>query len=134
MKLMDANGQWVEKDKLIRIIVEEQYKALFTFDGPREWGTLLDCIERKVTPKKNNILTRPICDSEVEYAVFQMGSLKTPGPDGFQGIFYQCYWDVISQEVRRIANDFMNGEISPKKLNSTQIVLTPKVLNPETVM
>ncbi|XP_070662242.1 uncharacterized protein [Malus domestica] len=81
----------------------------------------------------NNILTRPICDSEVEDAVFQMGSLRAPRPDGFQGIFYQCYWDVISQEVRGIACDFMNGEISPKKLNSTQIVLIPKVSNSETV-
>ncbi|KAM1040680.1 hypothetical protein ACFX2C_029940 [Malus domestica] len=88
MKLMDANGQWVENDKLIRRIVEEQYKALFTSDSPREWGTLLDCIKRKVTPEMNNIITRLICDSEVEDAIFQMGSLKATGPDGFQGIFY----------------------------------------------
>lgn len=69
----------------------------------------------------------------MEDAVFQMGNLKAPRPDGFQGIFYQSYWNVISQEVKEIANDFMNGEVSPKKLNSAQIVLIPKVPNPETM-
>lgn len=81
----------------------------------------------------NLTLTCPLRDDEIEEAVFQMRGLKAPGPNGFQGIFYQCYWDVISQEVKGIANDFMNGEASPKKLNSMQIVLIPKVSNPEIV-
>ena len=86
-----------------------------------------------MTTEMNLTLTCLISDSEIEDAVFEMGGLKAPGPEGFQGIFYHCYWDVISQEIKGIFNDFMDGEVSPKKLNSTQLVLIPKVSNPESI-
>lgn len=53
VKLLDDNGQCVEKDHLIRKTVEEHFKTLFTSDGAREWGNLLYCVDRKVTPEMN---------------------------------------------------------------------------------
>ncbi|XP_070674676.1 uncharacterized protein [Malus domestica] len=60
-----------------------------------------------------------------------MGTLKVPGPDGFQGVFYHSFWDIISREVNGMEADFMNGRISLRRLNSTNIVLIPKTQNPE---
>lgn len=27
------------------------------------------------------------------------GGMKAPGPDGFQGVFYHSYWDIIVDDV-----------------------------------
>lgn len=58
-----------------------------------------------VSQEMNSSLTCQISE-EVEDAVFQMGKLKAPGPDDFQGIFFQTYWDIISNEVKGLAKDF----------------------------
>lgn len=36
---------------------------------------------------------------EVQEVVFQMGALKAPGPDGFNGMFYQKSWDNIKTDL-----------------------------------
>lgn len=81
----------------------------------------------------NAALTSPILEVEVKEAVFQMGGMKAPGPDGFQGMFYQTYWDTIFAEVQGTMKDFFEGAVSPISLNSTHLVLIPKVPCPETV-
>lgn len=70
---------------------------------------------------------------EIEEAVFQIGGLKAPGPDGFQGVFYKFFWDIIAEDVNGLVMDFAEGKESPKKLNSAHIVLIPKVANPTSV-
>ncbi|KAM1291979.1 hypothetical protein ACFX13_019337 [Malus domestica] len=62
-----------------------------------------------------------------------MGGLKAPGPDGFQGIFYHSFWDIIVAEVNGLVKDFMQGVGNTRSINSTHIVLIPKVPNPELV-
>lgn len=84
-----------------------------------------------VMPKMNEILNRNVKEEEINDAVFQMSTLKAPGLYGFQGVFYHSFWDIISREVKGMAADFMNGRTSPRKLNSTNIVLIPKCPNPK---
>ncbi|KAM2051864.1 hypothetical protein ACFX1T_033241 [Malus domestica] len=48
----------------------------------------------------NEVLTRPLVNEEIKDAVFQMGRLKAPGPDGFQGVFFKSYWDIIEAEIK----------------------------------
>ncbi|KAM1484563.1 hypothetical protein TB2_035686 [Malus domestica] len=62
-----------------------------------------------------------------------MGGLKAPSPDGFQGIFFHSFWNIIMDEVNGLVCDLVNGRASPKSINSTFIVLIPKVPNPENV-
>lgn len=78
-------------------------------------------------------LIKPVDDDEIKAAVNQMGGLKAPGPDGFQGIFYQSYWDIILNEVNGLVKDFMGAVGIMRKINSTHIVLIPKVTCPESV-
>lgn len=81
----------------------------------------------------NTALIRPVSEDEITIAAFQMGGMKAPGPDGFQGLFYHTFWDSLVEEVNGIVQDFMQMVSSPQHLNSTHIVLVPKVKNPESV-
>lgn len=51
--------------------------------GAREWGTVLDYIQPKVTDDMNASLLAQVSAEEIQVAAFQMGRLKAPRPDGF---------------------------------------------------
>lgn len=74
-----------------------------------------------------------VSDDEIKEAVFQMGSLKSPGPDGFSGIFYQQYWDVVGLDVCKAVRHFFEGGFLLKELNFTNLVLIPKIQIPESL-
>lgn len=62
-----------------------------------------------------------------------MRVLKAPGLDGFQGIFYQSFLGSLEEKVLGLVEDLMIGIYSLHRINSTHVVLIPKVPNPECV-
>ncbi|CAL2244392.1 unnamed protein product [Prunus armeniaca] len=62
---------------------------------------------------------------EIKEAAMQMGGLKAPGPDGYQGIFFHKYWDTIYDEVRGITEDFFLNNWSFGALNITNLIISP---------
>ncbi|XP_028945660.1 uncharacterized protein [Malus domestica] len=101
--------------------------------GSRDWGNILNCLEPMVSELMNADLIKPVSEEEIKAAVHQMGGLKAPGPDGFQGIFYHSFWDIIVAEVNGLVMDFMQGVGNSRSINSTYLVLIPKVPTPELV-
>lgn len=132
-KICNSEGHWADNQTEIRRTVEDHFLKLFYTGRQCEWGDILDCVSTIVMPEMNEILNKNIEEEEIKDAVFQMGTLKAPGSDGFQGVFYHSFWDIISWEVNGMAANFMNGRTSPRRLNSTSIVLIPKTQNPELV-
>lgn len=55
----------------------------------------------------NASLLIPVSLEDIKDAVFQMGKLKAPGLDGFQGVFYQPFWDNLMADVNGIVQGFM---------------------------
>lgn len=125
LKIKDGNGDWV--DNPIRQLVDGHFVQTFTSRGNRSWGTLIDCVNPTVTEMINLKLMAPVLEEEVKAAALQMRELKAPGPDGFQGVFYQSYWEHIIGDVNDLIRSMTFGQENPSKLNSTHIVLIPKV-------
>lgn len=95
---------------------------------------MLDCIQPKVTNDMNMVILQALISrDEIQTTAMQMEALKAPGPDGFQGIFYQSFWDNLEEEVFELVGDLMNGNCSPHHINSIHVVHIPKVPNSEFV-
>ncbi|CAN0912293.1 hypothetical protein LINGRAHAP2_LOCUS27306 [Linum grandiflorum] len=60
-----------------------------------------------------------------------MGSDKAPGPDGFNPAFYQEFWDIVGPSVTRDCQDWLHRDQIPTTVCHTNIILLPKVENPE---
>ena len=56
-----------------------------------------------------------------------MDAASTPGPDGFSGRFYQRCWDVVGSDVVLAVQDFFITGVIFLDLNSSFIVLLPKM-------
>ena len=75
-------------------------------------------------------VANPIMEAEIKKVVFNMKPLKAPGTDGLHAIFYQSQWAVVGPSFCKfIADIFISGKI-PKKVNTTLLVLIPKVEHP----
>jgi hypothetical protein len=70
-------------------------------------------------------------DREIGDALFQIGPLKAPGPDGMPGRFFQRNWGVMQEEVTKAVKKFFHDGVMPEGINDTSLVLIPKGKNPE---
>nr|XP_008351105.2 uncharacterized protein LOC103414509 [Malus domestica] len=133
IKLKDGEDCWVENPNHIRKLVDDHFLNVFKSGGPRDWGNLLEGIHSSVTVDMNLALMESVSMEEIKEAALQMGGFKAPGPDGFQGIFYRSFWDIVVEDVNNLVRSFLRDEISPTEINNTHIVLLPKIPNPESV-
>lgn len=52
-----------------------------------------------IFPDQNEELLLDFTTEEVKAAPFNIYPWKTPGPNGFSGIFYHKFWGVIGEDV-----------------------------------
>ena len=71
--LKDSEGGWVENPRQVRNVIDVHFRKLFTSDGSRDWGGLLDCVSSKVSREMNEALTLQVSEDEVKSAAMQMG-------------------------------------------------------------
>eukprot|EP00253_Pinus_taeda_P007377 PITA_07377 len=88
---------------------------------------LTTAIPKSITSYQNWALCREISMEEVEEAIRSMPNDKAPGPDGFTINFYKACWNTVKQEVWEVVEDSRCSGTILKSINSTFLVLIPKV-------
>lgn len=81
-------------------------------------------VEQKVS------LEIPISYEEVKQAVWNCGTEKAPGPDGFTFAFIKKFWETIGDDVFNAVKYFEEHGIMNPGSNSSFITLIPKVKDP----
>ena len=91
VKLVDEQGVRHENIDEMNVMVKEYFANLFT---PKvqdvDQGVLMD-VKRKVSSDMNQLLMAPFSREEVKKALFSIGDLKAPGPDGLHTIFFKRF-------------------------------------------
>ena len=131
--IRDGNGAWITEGNAIRKRFIEHFKDLFQqneVDFPPHFEHLvLPCI----TEDENVELCKIPSQDEIKGILFSMNDLKAPGPDGFSAIFYKKLWPTIGNTVINVVTSFFIRGTMPREVNSSLIVLIPKISNPTTV-
>ena len=78
-------------------------------------------------------ITTPFLKEEMDLVIKEMPVDKSPGPDGFNGMFLKKCWDVIKEDFYKFAADFHSGQLNLQIINGSYITLVPKVHLPESV-
>ncbi|XP_074283832.1 uncharacterized protein LOC141608369 [Silene latifolia] len=112
------------------------YNPVSQIDNDTRTGVrneFLNSFTKSVSSDDGDMLNRPFTAKEVRTAVFQMGALKSPGPDGIPAIFFQKCWYIVKKDVTKAALSVLNSGLVLTELNRTFITLVPKNDNPEGV-
>jgi hypothetical protein len=54
---------------------------------------------------------------------------RSLGPDGFTAGFYVRHWNLLKNSICLVMRNFLNGGDIPEMVNTTMVVLIPKVKN-----
>jgi len=107
------------------------YSNLFTTEPHADVSHVLEAIPSRIDQATNDALCKPYSNDEIKDALFQMGPMKAPGPDGFPALFYQKHWSILHDDICQAVRNFLEGDDIPVGLCDTTIVLIPKVSRPE---
>ncbi|XP_074277325.1 uncharacterized protein LOC141600966 [Silene latifolia] len=138
--LRGEDGQWRYDDELVGSEFQRFYMNLYQSSrnggAPRDTTGIeyaLSHVQRRVAHDEADRLSRPFTAKEVRTAVFQMGALKAPGPDGIPACFYQKCWSLVKHDFTTGVLSILNSGRVLKELNRTFIALIPKTEAPEDV-
>jgi len=110
------------------------FANLFITASPDHMEEVLVTIPTRVTRDMNNMILMPYSDMEIREALKIMGPTKSSGPNGFNALFFQHYWDIVGKEVVSLVKTILSGRGLPPKLNHTHVVLILKVNNPTKII
>jgi hypothetical protein len=77
-----------------------------------------------------DVLTVPFDKKEMDEVIKKMSTDRSPGPDGFNGLFVKKCWPIIQEDFYRLASDFHKGTLKMENINSSYITLIPKKSGP----
>ena len=131
--IRDENGIWLTDTNSIRNLFLDNYKNLFSQGDenfpPHLEHLVLPCI----TEDDNTELSRIPTPKEIKSTIFNMQDLKAPGPDGYPAIFYKHLWPTIGNDIIKAVTSFFQLGSMANEVNSSLIILIPKITNPSTV-
>lgn len=126
--LQNSAGEWITDYQEVKKLVFDYWLTLFQEEANYSSTTRLlwDYVPEI---SKLDKLSRPLGTCEVLNAIKSMKAFQAPGPDGFQPLFFQRYWELVSENVIRLVGDVLAGRDFPEGLNN--LVLIPKVDVPQ---
>ena len=125
-RIQDENGVQSETEDNIAEVAVNYFERLYTTSQPSNIMEIIDTIQSRVTLEMNHDLIKEFTKEEVEMALKHMHPTKVLSPDSMSAIFFQKYWDVVSDDNSSMILNALNSNISLAEINKTKITLIPK--------
>lgn len=120
-------GVWCEDEDVLKLEARRFFQALFCQPQAPQVQPLVSSSVAGLPVVASQVLCGHVSKEEVWTTLFGMGSLKAPGPDGFQALFFKEYWHIVGDDLWHTVRDaFLNGSFDPV-LAHILVVLIPKV-------
>jgi hypothetical protein len=129
-KLIGDDGVTYEDVSTLHQMATDYFQKLFTADDSLDPSPVIELLEPCISEGTNESLCAEFSDKEISDALFQIGPLKAPGPDGFPARFFQRNWGTLKGKIIGAVMEFFRTGVMPEGANITSIVLIPKVSNP----
>nr|GEV81091.1 RNA-directed DNA polymerase, eukaryota [Tanacetum cinerariifolium] len=123
-----VDGAWVDDPQQVKKEFYDHFSAQFSMPNNKDASILMG-FPKKISESKLRGLECEVSNYEIKKAVWDCGTEKAPGPDGFTFGFFQHFWYLIHNEVYDAVRYFFLHTNIPKGCNSSFIALIPKSLN-----
>ena len=111
--------------------------SLYSEEGIEDADTALIAMPLGLFPELRSAdfhkLGSAYTQTEIELALFDVNTMKAPGPDGFQALFYRKNWELVAPSLIPTVLNALEGKGFSVGLNDTHIVVIPKVPHPDSI-
>ncbi|GJW09362.1 RNA-directed DNA polymerase, eukaryota [Tanacetum coccineum] len=120
-----VDGDWIVNPSSVKNEFLKHFSNRFA-------APVTDCITfassfpNQLTPDQVIDLESSVDYDEIKRAVWDCGTNKSPGPDGFTFEFFQKYWKIIDRDVVADVSSFFSSGSLPPGCNSSFIALIPE--------
>ena len=123
---MKINDVWVTEEAEMRQGIMEAFKTLLL--DTWEWRASIDGLSfQRISEEEVASLEIPFIVEEVSTYLGNLNGDKALGPDGFTFAFWQLSWEFVKDAIMRMFKDFFEIGKFVKNLNTTFLVLMPKM-------
>lgn len=112
--LVDDSGTRHEDSNIMLSMVKNYFTQLFQSEVHEINEAALDPVKLRVTLEMNQNLMAPFSYEEVKHALFSIGDLKAPGPDGLHSIFYKRFWHMLGDDLVQEVLQAINSATIPE--------------------
>ncbi|KAL0005698.1 hypothetical protein SO802_013259 [Lithocarpus litseifolius] len=131
----DDRESWITEERAVMEHFRIGFHSLYTTDQESvSWNpTYLNQWHVQLSEEEKQSLDAMVSTEEIKEALWSMKPYKAPGPDGLHAGFFQRFWLIVGDSVRKeVKKVFIDRKI-PEYLNNTHIVLIPKIQGLETI-
>lgn len=131
--IKNEDENWIMDKEHIAVLFLTHFKAIFqvtTHSIPEERIDIPSNLPS--APQFSHLIEIPT-QQEIKAALFDMGPLKSPGPDGFHPIFFQRSWDILASAITEFIQTVFKTATFSSTLNTTTLCLIPKCTAPTKV-
>lgn len=130
-RIQNGGGDWIDTLWGIEEEFFSHFASVFETKGASiDEDEVLAVIPRHVKYEMNEDLMREVTDEEVKSVVFQLGGVKAPSPNGFQGLFHRRRWQTVGPDIITAVKSFLMSRAFPSTINNTDIILIVKIPSP----
>lgn len=123
------DGCWISKPSLVKREVFKHFKQLFS-EKTRDRPTLPCTGIKRLSAECSEALVAAFSKEEIHDAVFECGSDRAPGPDGFNFSFIKAFWSLLETDFIKLMDYFFDSGKIDKSCSAAYITLIPKSKNP----
>ena len=106
-KIRNESGEITTDNAEIQRIIRDYYQLLYAnkMDNLEEMNEFLEEHNlTKLNQEATENLNRPITSTEIETVIKNLPTNKSPGPDGFVGVFYQKFREELTPILIKLLN------------------------------
>ncbi|GJW71742.1 RNA-directed DNA polymerase, eukaryota [Tanacetum coccineum] len=120
------DGIWIDNPNRVKREFFNHFSKRFCKPDPRR-ALIQMKYQKCLSSEQRTELESEVTNDEIKRAVWDCGTDKAPGPDGFTFGFYRRFWYIIESDVYDAVKHFFTYEDIPKGCNSSFIALIPKI-------
>ena len=133
--MQDKMGNWINGNREISEFIREGFSDLFTsgltVSTLAEWKP--PCWHTCINEVDAMNIDRPVTDAKIKSSLWALKPFKAPDPDGLHAGFFQQFWLLVGESIKKEIKLIFMSRVVPEYLNKTLITLIPKNRNPKSL-
>ncbi|CAJ2651715.1 unnamed protein product [Trifolium pratense] len=128
--MLKKGADWLEGVAAIK----KEAKDHFSKHLSEEWSLrpFLQGLDfNSLSTDDNAMLLAPFDEVEVKDIIWSCDGNKSPGPDGFNIMFFKSRWSIVKKDVMNFLGEFHEKALLPKALTASFLTLIPKKDHPQ---